>query len=148
MYSFGMNKYKLKEQLPEIGKTYTIAMIIGLIILVMMSSFLSGGVLSAGYVLLIVLLVLTYGQNNGFRYQKIHKKLRPFVVGRYLQAIATVAFVGALIASIMQVVVDSSQLVPYLVFIALCAGMTWQYYQIYRIAHRKKTEHPEVCEFC
>jgi len=147
-YSLTMQKYKLKEQLPDIGKTYTIAQILILIVLLMISAFISGDALRGSYIILAILLLATYAQNNGFRYQKIHKRLRPFVVGRYLQALATAFFVSITAISIGEIVIDPTQLVPYLVFIALSAAMTWQYFQIYRLAHKKKEDHPERCEFC
>ena len=141
-------KYILKDQLPDIGKAYTIAMILTVVILVMVSSFVSGILLIEAYADLILLLVLTYGQNNGWRYQKIHKKLRPFIMGRVLQVFASLVGAFLIIVTLYTAFTQKDVWVPSTVFILLVIGMVWQYYQIFRFAHRRKEADPGKCEFC
>ena len=110
-------------------------------------SFSSVSLLVVWDVLLAVLALGTWGMCIKVRFQRFHRRLRPFIVGRILQLIATIFFLGIVIEGIMQAAQQEAW-IPYGTFWLLSAAMTWRYFRVFRLAANAKRETPDRCEFC
>jgi hypothetical protein len=89
--------------------------------------------------------LVTFWLYQGFRFQKIARPLRPFIVTRILQVI-TCIFVALVIVFTLGDAME--QIIPYLVYWCVGIFLALQFFQIFSLAHDAKSKYPDRCEFC
>ncbi len=131
----------------SICRTYWTALLFIGVVALFLPSFSAGAFLVTWYVLLTVLALGTLGMCGNVRFQRLHRRLRPFIVGRILQCIATLFLAGVALEGIQQAIITQAW-VPYGMFWLLAVTMTSRYYRIFRLAADAKHKAPDRCEFC
>jgi hypothetical protein len=130
-----------------ICRTYKTALFFLGAVALFLPSFSSGSFLISWYILLAVLALGTLGMCMKIRFQRFHRVLRPFIVGRILQFLALVFFAGVVLEGVMQASRQDAW-IPYGTFWILSAAMTWRYFRIFQLAAEAKHKTPDRCEFC
>lgn len=131
----------------SICRTYKTALLFIGVVALFLPSFSASSFLVTWYALLIVLALGTLRMCSNVRFQRFHRRLRPYIVGRVLQLIATVFLVGVVLEGIRQVITTQAW-VPYGMFWLLAVTMTSRYYRTFRLAADAKRQAPDRCEFC
>ncbi len=130
---------------PILKSKYLIILLLLGILAIMSPSFLSHYDLWIGFVAIGFIALVTLGLYTNVRFQKLHKKLRPFVVVRILQTLAVLGF-ALLIYRTYAMAPDA--LIPYIVFYLLALITVYQFFNIFRLAKQAKKDYPDRCEFC
>jgi len=130
---------------PILKSKYLVILVLLGILAIMSPSFLSHYDLWIAFVSITFTALVTFGLYQNIRFQKLYKKLRPFVVTRILQVIAVIGFLALIIRS-YQLAIEA--LVPYLVFYLLAFVTTYQFFSIFKLAKKAKKDYPDRCEFC
>lgn len=142
---------KNKHDIEKLGFTpilrakYLVILAFLAVMLVISSSFVSGVLLWVTYAVFAFTALIVLGLRQNVRFQKLHKKLRPFIVMRGLQFIVTSLYI-ALVAFTFRNLY--STLVPYLVYYLLGLATVYQFFGLFSLAARAKKDFPDRCEFC
>ena len=99
------------------------------------------------YVLFLDSLVLLFGLYRDFFWARISRRLRPFLVARYVQYTLTVTTIASVVATLPGAIAHQSWEI-YIVFWLLSCFLTYQMYDVFQVAHDAKKKHPDRCEFC
>lgn len=134
--------------MPVIRKKYLIALIALGLTMFLLPEFVVADFLPISYLALWLIFIATFGLRSDRRFRKINKKLRPFVMTRYMEYLAIWFGVGLLIETWATVWADPSLLVPYLFLRWIYGVAVYQYVSIFNAAHRAKEDNPMRCEFC
>ena len=146
---------------PLIKKKYLIIMALTVILAIMSPPFLSrtglwianeaGLWIAYGVMGFTFLITLSLHQN--LRFQKLHKKLRPFVVTRITQIVSTLGHSVILVFLGFKVLHDLSEypngsIIPHLIYGVLILTLIYQFFSIFKLAKQAKKDFPDRCEFC
>jgi len=130
---------------PVLKSRYLVILALLGVMAIMTSSFVSHYDLWAAYVLLGFVALIVFGLYSNVRFQKLHHKLRPFIVMRLLQVVTTLGYLALLYKTLGMA---REALVPYIVYYLLGLATVYQFYSVFRLAARAKKESPDRCEFC
>jgi len=130
---------------PLLKSKYLVILMHLAILAIMASAFLPAEALTSTYVFLGVIGLIILGLHQNVRYQRLNRRLRPFIVMRILQCIVTIALLLMLYLTISLI---DGNLVPYLVYYLIALSAVLQFYNVFRLASRAKKDFPDRCEFC
>lgn len=133
---------------PSIKKKYKIIMIALIIFMILTPEFFTHATLEKISLLSSLTIdIITLGLYFGWRFQSIHRRLRPFVVTRLLQIITTLFILDTIIFTFQNALNDGTW-VPHLVYWGLGCFIVSQFFAIFALAHEAKEKYPDRCEFC
>ncbi|MBP6921637.1 hypothetical protein KBB89_03795 [Candidatus Gracilibacteria bacterium] len=135
------------ELTPLIKRKYFSILIITAVGMFFTPSYVAGDSLYAIGGLAGVILLCTWGLYRGFRFQKIQKKLRPFIVTRILQICSAVLFI-LVILNTAQTALAQNTWLPHIVYWAIMLAIGVQFFGIFSLAKEAKKKYPDRCEFC
>lgn len=133
--------------LPHIKKKYFVILLFLGICALLVPSYLGGVYLIGSYVCIGIIATLIVWLYTDYRFQKHHRKCRPFVIAGMSQKIAVVWLIATLLVSI-PLAYQSGEWIPYLVYWLLIGAVVLNHYQIFALAKQHKHKYPDRCEFC
>lgn len=131
----------------ELKKKYLVIVVVVGVLTVILPTAIDPDHLLALYIVLALVGFSTLGLFFNVRFQVIHKILRPFIVARILQIIATVGAIALLIIT-FPIAQKQQAWLPYVVMWLLGFLPSFLYFRIFKLAGKAKKKHPERCEFC
>jgi len=130
---------------PILKSKYLVILALLGVIAIMASSYVMEYHLWTAYTFIGFVALVVFGLYQNIRFQKLHKKLRPFIVMRAMQVLTTLGYVALLITTYP---LAMEAWIPYIVFWLLGLATVYQFYSVFNLAAKAKKEFPDRCEFC
>ncbi|MDH5596590.1 MAG: hypothetical protein OEY44_00675 [Candidatus Peregrinibacteria bacterium] len=144
----------MKDKITKVGqegfmpilKSRCIVIVVLLAVMaILYSSYLTGLVLDIAYGVTTLIILSLLGLHQNWRFQKIHRRLRPYIVLRILQAVSSLGYLAILFFTYQEV---GNQITAYIVFWVIGLAAVYQFYAIFHLASLAKEAFPDRCEFC
>lgn len=139
---------KEKSVLPAIKKKYTIAIIACLLTAIMIPEFLESSFQFPIYLVVVLIALTTFWLMQEWNFRKINKKIRPFVMTRYMQTLSLGLLAAIIIEMAPDLFFNASLAIPYIFFWIIVAIIPLQFTTIFAAANNHKKKYPDRCEFC
>jgi hypothetical protein len=131
---------------PLIKRKYQIILFVLAIFMILTPEFISEKMVLISIETICALVgLVTFWLYQGFRFQKIARPLRPFIVTRILQIITCLLVVMVIVLTLGDAM---DQKIPYLVYWCVGIFLSLQFFQIFWLAKEAKHKYPDRCEFC
>lgn len=138
---------KSESILPILNKKYLMILTAFIVTAVILPKGFEGSLLLITYIVLAILAIPTLLLYTNFYWQKINKRLRPYIVARIVQTLSIITVV-VLFLGTFSMAQENSAWVSYGGLWLLGIYVVYEWTAIFMVAKAAKKKDPNTCEFC